>query len=220
MSAGGRVPFEYIGLARRLYRLVEAEQRTVKPAQDRLVATLEALAPRRGFRTPTLRPTLRQFATAWRDLPATAQLALKLVEAGDHLSLAEIRVLPSKMRMEGLGRTRAGAWRALDANRVRTSPPKHKAHPPGRRLPARPCAALRARPRPRRRRRPCRSLRPGRRVWQPTRWLAATFASPPAAVPGLAPRCGTTIGPFWLLAPTSMRLDRLFRRPRAPAFPA
>jgi hypothetical protein len=97
----GRVPFEYIGLARRLWQRVEAEQRTVKPAQDCLVSSLEALSPRRGFRQPPLRPTLRQFAARWRALPSTALLGLKLVETGDRLSLAEIRVLPSRMRMEG-----------------------------------------------------------------------------------------------------------------------
>lgn len=80
---------------------MDAEHRAAKPAQARLIATLEALKPRPGFRQPPLRETLREFAAGWSALSRTARLALKLVEAGDRLTLAELRVVPSRMRMAG-----------------------------------------------------------------------------------------------------------------------
>jgi hypothetical protein len=71
----------------------------VRPAQDRLIASLEALAPRKGFRTAPKR-TLAEVAARWRALPAETRLALKLKQHGEKLSLAEVRVIPSRMKME------------------------------------------------------------------------------------------------------------------------
>jgi hypothetical protein len=39
---------EYVGLARQLWQRVEAEHQVIKSAQEHLIATLEALEPRRG----------------------------------------------------------------------------------------------------------------------------------------------------------------------------
>src|SRR5690349_466367 len=96
-----QVPFEFIGLARRLWKRVEAEHRVVKPAQEALLALLASLEPRRGFRSPPRAAALRQVAARWQTLPATARLGLKLTLGSNRLTLSEIRVLPSKMRMQG-----------------------------------------------------------------------------------------------------------------------
>jgi hypothetical protein len=84
-----------------LWRRLEAEHLVVRPAQDRLIASLEELAPRKGFRRLPIAATLRPVAARWRALPAETRLALKLTQHGEKLSLAEVRIVPSKMRMEG-----------------------------------------------------------------------------------------------------------------------
>jgi hypothetical protein len=99
VAPSGVVPREYVGLARALWLHVQAEHQVVKPAQEQLIALLEELKPRRGFRQRKVLPTLRVVAAKWRALPATARLAFKVTGSGDRFSLAEVRVIPSKMRM-------------------------------------------------------------------------------------------------------------------------
>jgi hypothetical protein len=102
LAPSGVVPREFVGLARVLYLRLEREYLAVRPAQEQLIASLEKLAPRRGFRRLPIRDTLNTVARRWRALPAETRLGpLKLAQHGEKLSLAEVRIVPSKMRMEG-----------------------------------------------------------------------------------------------------------------------
>src|ERR1700741_3433656 len=76
-APSGTVPVEYIGLARQLWLGVDAEARIVNPEQRRLIAILEELEPRRGFRQRKVLPTLRSVTARWRHLPSFARLAFK-----------------------------------------------------------------------------------------------------------------------------------------------
>jgi hypothetical protein len=98
----GIVDREWVGKARALWRRLEREYTVVRPAQDQLIAAVERLLPRRrGFRRLPIAATLRTVASRWRALPAETRLGpLKLSQTGEKLSLAEVRVVPSRMRME------------------------------------------------------------------------------------------------------------------------
>jgi hypothetical protein len=98
----GIVPREWVGRARALWRWLEREYTVVRPAQDQLIAAVERLVPRRrGFRRLPIAETLRTVASRWRALPAETRLGpLKLSQTGKKLSLAEVRVVPSRMKME------------------------------------------------------------------------------------------------------------------------
>jgi hypothetical protein len=101
LAPPGTVPAEFIGLARRLWLAVDAEARIIGPAQRRLIATLEELEPRRGFRQRKVLPTLRQVTAHWRHLPSFARLAFKVEGSAERFSLIEVRATPAKMHMAG-----------------------------------------------------------------------------------------------------------------------
>jgi hypothetical protein len=98
----GVVDREWVGRARALWRRLEREYTSVRAAQDQLIAAVERLGHRRrGFRRLPIAETLRSVASRWRALPAETRLGpLKLSQTGKKLSLAEVRVVPSRMRME------------------------------------------------------------------------------------------------------------------------
>ena len=98
----GVVDREWVGRARALWRRLEAEYLIVRAAQDQLIAAVERLGHRRrGFRRLPIAETLRTVASRWRALPAETRLGpLKLSQTGKKLSLAEVRVVPSRMKME------------------------------------------------------------------------------------------------------------------------
>jgi hypothetical protein len=99
-----RLPLEYVGRARALWRRIDAEGKLVRPRQDELVARLESLASRPGFRRPMRRPTLRGFRAAWKGLPGFGRFALKIdLTSDDRLSLTEFRAVAGKMKMSAWG---------------------------------------------------------------------------------------------------------------------
>jgi hypothetical protein len=100
-----RLPLEFIGRARALWKLVDSEGKIVRPRQDALIARLEALAPPRpGFRRPPRRPTLRAVRAVWRALPGFGRLGLKIdLDGDDRLSIFEFRAVSTRMRMEAWG---------------------------------------------------------------------------------------------------------------------
>jgi hypothetical protein len=97
----GVVPREFVGLARQLWQRVDAEARIVNPEQRRLIAMLEALEPRRGFRQRKVVPTLRSVTAHWRHLPSFARLAFKVTSSAEGFKLVEVRATPTRMHMQG-----------------------------------------------------------------------------------------------------------------------
>jgi hypothetical protein len=73
----------------------------VNPAQRRLIATLEELESRRGFRQRKVLPTLRAVTARWRHLPSFTRLAFKVEGPADRLKLVEVRATPARMHMQG-----------------------------------------------------------------------------------------------------------------------
>jgi hypothetical protein len=100
-APAGVVPREFTGLARQLYRRLEVEYLAVKPVQERLIGEVERLVPRKGFRRLPIAATLRTVAAQWRAMPAASRLGpLKLTQHGEKLSIAEVRVVPCKMKYQ------------------------------------------------------------------------------------------------------------------------
>jgi hypothetical protein len=92
LRPSGRVPMEFVGLARQFRsRLAEAHA-FYEPAADRLMVPFR---PRPGFTPMPRRPMLRALAENWRALPSSGRLRLVIRDEPGDLEIAERRVRPS-----------------------------------------------------------------------------------------------------------------------------
>jgi hypothetical protein len=99
-SPGARVPVEYVGLARRFRDRLAAPAAEARAGIAEIELLLRVANPRPGFRTPPAAQLAREVVRRWRVLPEFGTLETHASAVGRHLRLAELRVVPAKMRFE------------------------------------------------------------------------------------------------------------------------
>src|SRR5260370_30705670 len=94
----GRVPVEFIGLARALRGRVAEAHAAREAAAERVLAPFRATA---RFTPMPRHKLLKVLAGAWRVLPAPGRLFLLAEAEGGRLRITEIRAAPSRLMLGG-----------------------------------------------------------------------------------------------------------------------
>jgi len=115
------VPVEYVGLARALWRRLDAEWRTVEPAQIALIERLRERLPRRGFR-PKRSISSHAFAAQWSALPSLGTLLYGCKNDHGWLRISEVRAIGARLSFEDWGMGEAEPAIALWAIRIAADP--------------------------------------------------------------------------------------------------
>src|SRR4051794_29488232 len=91
-----RVPVEFIGLARQLLRTLTTLQ---SDSDDRTNTLLAPLRPRQGFTPIPSQQYLRRIELGWKTLPQVARLSTIAKLENGRLQCAELRCLPSEIKL-------------------------------------------------------------------------------------------------------------------------
>lgn len=97
-APSGRVPSEFVGLARALHRKIADVHPAAEAAADRL---LSPFRPRPCFTPMPRHAELRRLAQQWRRLPSFGRLRLVISSDPGHLQILELRVTPSRIEADG-----------------------------------------------------------------------------------------------------------------------